>query len=826
MIERAALVAEAAAWVSDRPHRRGVLIVGPPGAGVSSAVHAVADELGQDSRPVVVVDDCHRHSSADFDGLVAGIEPDAIVVLGAHSNLLRPALVGDWWAQGAIQRFDVPRLSTAGIAELGERITGKPLSRTAASAVHSFCAGLALYAREVFHEMPTSGEVELSQGVWVRRTSTIGAGVRLVDLATQRVARLSSAALAAAEVLAVSGSVPVEIARAVISDDALDELQRLELVHAVDHGAIRLSPPALEAGVLRSLTIARQAQIRRLVLAAIAGKTCPPDLLIRVGQWALDQRDDASSEVVVRAAEAAVARGANEIGVALGLAALASSNESLDREVQARARLVVGRCQWYVGSMRAAIEILRPILDDEALATIDLGGDEARARAGQILSELLRFGRDNEPAAELVLHTLETSGNARTRQLVSVLRPVYAAYAGQSAAALAQFDTQAADASVITAHRAWSAGAYSVCLVHAGRTEEGVRIGLRALQIANVDPRERPFSLAAIISCLVWAQLIAGGPAQVRAADGVEGFSPVRGEFRYDEGLNQLGIALLELSAGDVRAALDEFLGAQAAMRLLDPSGFLRLALSFGVEAAVLLGRGELAEQFGAQAEALPQRMSALMLPEQHRSLLWLHYLRGGSSAVRAIGEPLVEGYLAEGLYGAALRIQQAMLRLSVPCSVERAELFKATVAGAHPQALADQLLGVARGDFRLLVSAAHRLEQQGCLLLAAECLAMAEQLAIDGGDDSARTMNRKIVELLRGVGEVMSPWLVGRTSSSPLTPRELEIAAQVASGLSNAQVAKRLNIKVRTVETHLQRVFEKLGVNRRADLAMALTDT
>jgi DNA-binding NarL/FixJ family response regulator len=47
-------------------------------------------------------------------------------------------------------------------------------------------------------------------------------------------------------------------------------------------------------------------------------------------------------------------------------------------------------------------------------------------------------------------------------------------------------------------------------------------------------------------------------------------------------------------------------------------------------------------------------------------------------------------------------------------------------------------------------------------------------------------------------------------------TRRELEVLAQVARGLSNAEIGRALHISEATVKTHLVRVFEKLGVSDR----------
>jgi DNA-binding NarL/FixJ family response regulator len=48
------------------------------------------------------------------------------------------------------------------------------------------------------------------------------------------------------------------------------------------------------------------------------------------------------------------------------------------------------------------------------------------------------------------------------------------------------------------------------------------------------------------------------------------------------------------------------------------------------------------------------------------------------------------------------------------------------------------------------------------------------------------------------------------------LTPREAEVLATVARGLSNADVGRALSIGEATVKTHLLRVFVKLGVDDR----------
>lgn len=58
------------------------------------------------------------------------------------------------------------------------------------------------------------------------------------------------------------------------------------------------------------------------------------------------------------------------------------------------------------------------------------------------------------------------------------------------------------------------------------------------------------------------------------------------------------------------------------------------------------------------------------------------------------------------------------------------------------------------------------------------------------------------------------------RSAGGPLTPQELQIARLAAQGLTNRQIAQRLSLAPRTVGSHLYRMFPKLGITSRTQLA------
>ena len=113
--------------------------------------------------------------------------------------------------------------------------------------------------------------------------------------------------------------------------------------------------------------------------------------------------------------------------------------------------------------------------------------------------------------------------------------------------------------------------------------------------------------------------------------------------------------------------------------------------------------------------------------------------------------------------------------------------------------------------DSRNAVAQAIQAGVSGYLLkdASADALVDAARNAIEGNAVIHPQLTKTFIEEVR-LGETTS-------DTTPLSKREREILQRVADGATTKLVATDLGISPHTVKTHLERIFEKLGANDRA---------
>jgi DNA-binding CsgD family transcriptional regulator len=163
-----------------------------------------------------------------------------------------------------------------------------------------------------------------------------------------------------------------------------------------------------------------------------------------------------------------------------------------------------------------------------------------------------------------------------------------------------------------------------------------------------------------------------------------------------------------------------------------------------------------------------------------------------------------------------AFRVGAPARRLKAPLAELRGRC-DARLVGVN----AAHVAAAAANDGTALVSVVDELEQIGALRYATEAVAnAADAFARDGRHDSARRAAARSRELnSRGEGGPAPVITELDPDSVKLTRREAQLVKMASDGLSNPEIADRLVPSVRTIESHLYRAMQRLGVNDRRDL-------
>jgi DNA-binding CsgD family transcriptional regulator len=156
--------------------------------------------------------------------------------------------------------------------------------------------------------------------------------------------------------------------------------------------------------------------------------------------------------------------------------------------------------------------------------------------------------------------------------------------------------------------------------------------------------------------------------------------------------------------------------------------------------------------------------------------------------------------------------------------AVDRLRWLADVVDGPLVVAHRDHAVAVADDDAEALHAVVDRYEAIDVLAWAAEAATELAELLQQRGDGRRATLAaHRATDLAARAGGVATPPMHRGGGVEPLTPREREVALLAAGGRSSRAIADRLHLSTRTVETHLARIYRKLGIGTRAELGAAL---
>jgi DNA-binding CsgD family transcriptional regulator len=724
---------------------------------------------------------------------------------------------------GRVDHLRVRPLSMGALQRLLHTRLGTTFPRPLLVRLHESSGGNPFYALELARALAAEPSADPTEPLPVPES--------LENVTRERLAGLRDETRAALAVVAAGGRVSPELLLAAdVSDDALDPAFAAHVIEA-RHGVVTFTHPLLASALYGDLTPGERERAHGLLAKVV------DDPLARARHLALAaSAPDAEVAAAVEEAAASAAGQAANVAAAELAAHAVRLTPSDDEDARHRREVTAVRMHLLAGdAARARVEgeglLRRPLSPrqraDVLLVLSDIADTGSQARANALRKEALA-GAVSDAAMQASIHSW-LAGRVRTTEGLT------------AAEAHARTALELAERLDDDGLRAGALSALSVLRFNAG-APEAIELAQRAVEAAAASGRREKCDEAALglAHALVWS-------AQVdRARELLEPLSAelsLRDEVATGAVLWYLSLA--ELAAGRLAKAA-EHADRQRELARLYATDDRENPLAIWVVARIAAHRGEL-----ERARALAERSRELAAGQPpivagQEAVLGLVAAWSGrpgeatkhfavaddlryDSGVRTPGSywwrpEQVEALLEVGRADAAVSLldvwEADAARLSLDPFLAQAARCRGLVAAARgdvgegeallEEAVAQhEAVGDPFGRARALL-ALGALRRRGRQKRAAR---EAIDAAVEGFDAiGAAGWAARARSELGGIG--------GRVREPGLTPAERRVAALVAEGHTNREVAAALFLGERTIETHLSHVYAKLGVRSRAELA------
>lgn len=775
------------------------------------ALARLHDRAG-DAGFLLAVDDAHLLDEVSVALLHLAVTraPVQVLVSVRTGETLPPGLVG-LWKDELLARRDIRPLSREATEQLVLAVVGADVPASLLDRIWELSRGNPLFVREL-----VTAAVERQAGGGGGRIHLPEAPrERLRELVEERLRLLEPRWRAALETVAVGEQVPLDAVERLASPADLDALERRGLVEVVDStpvAHVQVAHPLygeiLAAGLPH---LRRRALLRELVRAV---EDIDHFDRLRLATWRLESGAPGDPAQLLPLAREALGRLDHRLAERLALAAGGTSRADAGLVI-AEARSGQGR----IADAAAVLADLRPA-EPELVARVaiarasdlflhldrsgeaydvlqaadrDLSGHpDWQAECRSVLAQMLMFSMRLPEAGEVADELLagpDTPGSARVRA-VSVAVTARGAE-GSLDKALSLIDDDA-HAAARRYRREVPYGDIQLrmarfqVLYWAGRFHE---LDAYTADNLGLDLEHPPPSLRGIIAGFRGGALLVRGRA---------------------------GAALAELQRSSHTLAESDWFGQRP------------LAEAMRARAAVFAGDLHTAEDAIRQADAAfaadPSR-AARTLPHIELSRAWLVAAQGEVVGA-AQGCLALSTALEHAAKPLAVELAHAAVRLGRAAdAVEGLERLAAVVDGPFVGIALRHAQALAATDADLLAAVGRELEEVGADLVAAEALRAAQNAFRRAGRGaSAAAAARQVDALLERCGRPSSPALEPPLPvGEELTGREREVAALAARGRTSPEIAAALYVSVRTVDTHLHRVYRKLMIEGRHQLADAL---
>jgi DNA-binding CsgD family transcriptional regulator len=760
---------------------------------------------------VVAVDDVHLlddlsifvvHQIAQRGG--------AKLVLTVRDGEPTSPAIQEIWKGGRFDWLEVQPLSPDEATALLSAALGGAVDPDAAKRLWQLTRGNGLYLRNIVEQELADGRIALQHGLW-RWTGEPIMPPSLVELIESRIGSLPMPVGEVVDALAVGEPIELASLQRITDPAAIEEAETRGLITldlAPGGAQVRVAHPLYGEVRRRRAPATRLRRLRGLVAAELAGSEDRDDIRVVVRRATLSLDSDLAPEpdLLVRAANGAVWLADLPLADRLAGAAIRAGG-GLD------ANFVRVHALSWLGRGEEADAVLAQIDTDQLDAA-----DHARFAFLRASNMLWALG---DPArAKAIIDEASRSTTPQSRSYIDAFLTVYWFAMDRPELAM-QASQDLALEELPEVVGAELAGVLAVISGDAGRTTEAVSIADAGYTAAtrSLDAPQMRFNIA---DAHVSALLLAG-----RIGEALELAERTRRQAADLPGAAQLlGPAVAgraALGAGHLDAAC---VSLEQATIALSASGYaMGWGFRYRIPSTTALALRGSADEAAAALAALDEVRRPFRSLDYERSLARAWVVAGQGAVSEAITVLLgaAERAASNGRFAAEVMCLQTATQLGDCSSASRLRALEALVEGPRVGLAARFAEAMRDGDADQLASVSEDFERMGDLVAAVD--AAAQAALVHRRKDrrgSALSCSARAAAIAEQCG-ISTPALRQAAEPLPLTDREREVVNLLAHGLANREIAERLTLSPRTVESYIYRAREKTGTSSREELAALL---
>ncbi|UCR89626.1 LuxR C-terminal-related transcriptional regulator [Mycetocola spongiae] len=778
------------------------------------ALHALRLSLraepGADPAPAAIIVENPHHLDPASAGLLARIatEPGVRLLMLCRSVSQLPAEFRGLLAEGLIELLALSGLNYAEVEALAREALHGITPWTLINDLSRISGGNPEILRRVLEESTGNGALACQDGVWLFRSpprldslTRLEMRSRLVDQEPQQRDALYAVALAhaipEATLVDLFGAVPVRALRAseILSVDPGDTAARLLRVR-----------PGITADLLREIITPAQSRVLWERVFPALPEPRGPEAIRRYILWTIECGGTPENAVLLNLA--ILANHINRPELALDAIARRQGEDlAIGLELQ-RARAHFGR-----GEVSTALYTLRLTLTRGINAK---DGQRAMSLLAQIYFITGQGSEDLFPALSEWQQASDREDDQQqseySRRAEAILVPLLTMARGAYRDALAEIPPRRPEAEPIHEEDLLLDLVEGEILASLGDFDPGITKLRHAFD--TMRSRDNLANYGGYVYARLAIFLTYGARwdelARLHAepAPWIEGLG----------GLVELTRAVQALQHGDTPRAQEHARAGVVLTRISDSQRVRPMTLSFAAFLAVHAGDSALGAAYIAELDSLDYPGTPLL---DGLARAYAAYAREGEPEairVNALWE-IARSSAANGPRAAQVQALILLLRMEADGALEA--LHEATATASDPVGIASHALTtalLARDPHASLRAAEVALEYRLDYIAAGalgDCF-----LRLRATPD--RHLQRRALTLLARVEPAalaLDTMLGTARARALLTAREAEVARFIARGMSSREVARELSLSDRTVDGHVQRILEKLGLDSRASL-------